>query len=248
MPEDQPASDQSMEQPTDALSGAEATPAAEPAVEAASAEPVAAAPAAPAAEADALTGAEGFDKPAATAATAPPAEDTIDYSALALAEGSPLSEAALGSMREFARDNKMPVEEAQRFLQYQEQIKSAYNAEFERSAQENLAKAKADPELGGEHWPATQRAMVATLQHFDPAVTQYLRSTKLINDPLIVAGLVKIDKLRREPSKAPPGGNDKHFSSGSQDKIARLQDKYPASWREMAAAENIGDIPRPSTT
>lgn len=177
-------------------------------------------PATPAADAKPAAGTPAVTPPAAAAAKAgeatPPA--TTDAAkapatpaatpaplALKLPEGAAIDQAAVDRIAAFATENKLSQEQAEKLLARENAAVSEQQAAFQTMTRQTWVEAaKADKEIGGEHFTANLQHANAIFKRFGtPEFATWLEETGLGNNVEAVRFALRIHKATAEDAHIP---------------------------------------------
>lgn len=141
--------------------------------------------------------------------------------ALKVPEGFEVDKPALDAFKAFATKNELKPEVAQGVFDQYVAIEKARVEANEKAftAQDTkwVAELKADPELGGEKWPATVKEVRAGLNVIGRPFGELIAKTGLGNNPVVVRELVRIGRANADDTIK---GTEKPASGDS----ARLTD------------------------
>lgn len=132
------------------------------------------------------------------------------YEDFTLPEGMEMDADVLGEFKSLAKELNIPQAKAQKLIDFQTQLATKqaeqYQAAVIKQGQDWAAEVRNDPVLGGENYEKSVESAIKVIQSFgDPALTEFLKSTGLGNNPALFKFCHRISAAISEDKFVMPG-------------------------------------------
>lgn len=135
-----------------------------------------------------------------------PAAAVDAFAELSLPQGSPLADADLAAVRDFATANALSLEQAKAVLTREHERAIAQRDGWYEQVDQWEAQIRADKEIGGDKLDVSKRHAQAALALFPPAARRLVIDSGYGHEPSVFRGLVDIGRRLAEPEKVVDGG------------------------------------------